>query len=56
MGFSTTTAATVGHGLLTDLGQFLAGFLPDVLIVFAGLVALGVAIHYVRKYVAGRRV
>jgi len=53
---STTTAATAAGNLVSDLGQFLTSFIPTVLVVFAGLVALGVAIHYVRKYIAGRRV
>jgi len=56
MGFSTSTANTAGESVLHDLGSFLASFLPEVLTVFAGLVALGIALHYVRKYVAGRKV
>jgi len=44
-GFSTTTSA-ISTQLQTNL--------PLVLVVFAGLVALGISVHYIRKWI-GRK-
>jgi hypothetical protein len=38
----------------SNISSGLAGSIPLILAVFAGLVALGIAIHYVRKWI-GRK-
>jgi len=52
---STTTAGTIAGQVVSDLGSFLTSYLPSVFVIFVGLLALGLAIHYVRKYIARRK-
>ena len=53
---STSTAATIAGTVVTDLGSFLTNYIPTVMVVFAGLLALGFGIYLIRKYIIRHRV
>jgi len=53
---ATSTIENASHLVIRDLGGFLGQYLPKVMTVFAGLIALGTGIYFIRKYVARKRV
>jgi len=50
----TTTVATIFTSFTSDIGTNLSNNLPLVLAIAAGLIGLGILIHYVRKWI-GRK-
>jgi len=50
----TSTVSTIFGGFVSDIAANLTNNLPTVLVVAAGLIGLGILIHYVRKWI-GRR-
>jgi len=50
----TTTVTSIFGSFVSDLAANLSGNLPTVLVVAAGLIGLGILIHYVRKWI-GRK-
>jgi len=50
----TSTVASIFSGFVGDIATNLSDNLPTVLVVAAGLIGLGILIHYVRKWI-GRR-
>jgi len=50
----TSTVTSIFSSFVSDLAANLTNNLPTVLVVAAGLIGLGILIHYVRKWV-GRR-
>ena len=51
---STTTVGTIFTDFVGGISTILSANLPIVLVVAAGLIGLGILIHYVRKWI-GRR-
>lgn len=51
---STTTVASIFTDFTGSIGTILTDNLPLVLVIAAGLIGLGILIHYVRKWV-GRK-
>jgi hypothetical protein len=51
---STTTVGTLVTSLTSDIGSVLTANLPLILTIMAGLIGLGILIHYVRKWI-GRK-
>jgi len=52
---STSSALTIGTNAVADLGAVLTTLIPAVLAVVIGLLALGMAIRYVKRYISGRK-
>jgi len=50
----TSTVTSIFSSFVADIGTNLANNLPTVLVVAAGLIGLGILIHYVRKWI-GRK-
>lgn len=51
---NATTTGSIFTTFIGDIGSVLSTNLPLILAVAAGLIGLGILVHYVRKYV-GRR-
>lgn len=52
---SSSSAAALLNGSVSDVGSFLGGFIPSILGILVALLALGMGIRYVRKHVSGRK-
>jgi len=50
----TTTVASMFSSFVSEIASNLSNNLPTVLVVAAGLIGLGILIHYVRKWI-GRK-
>jgi len=52
---STSSAATIGTNMVSDLGGVLATVIPAILVVVVALLAIGMVVRYVKKHVSGRK-
>lgn len=52
---STSTALTIAENAVGDLGAVLSSLIPVVLAIVIGLLALGMAIRYIKRYISGRK-
>lgn len=50
----TSTVSSIFGAFVSDIGTNLTNNLPAVLVVAAGLIGLGILVHYVRKWI-GRK-
>ena len=50
---SPTIAQSIGGIVVRDLGGFMVLYIPSVMVVFAGLLALGFGIYLIRRYIVG---
>jgi len=55
MTLSTSTALTIATNSANDLGAVLANLIPVILVVVVSLMAIGMGIRYVRRYISGRK-
>ena len=53
--FGVASASAVFSALLEDISLILGTTVTAVMVIFAGLLGLGLAIRWVRKYIAGRK-
>jgi len=52
---STSTALTIAQNAANDLGAVLSNLIPTILVVVVALMAIGMGIRYVRRYISGRK-
>lgn len=52
--FGSSTALALSQGAVSDLSGFLSGVIPKIVLVIVSLLAIGLGIIYLKRYVSGR--